>query len=260
MTLDAARVARFVLLGGLGLEILFVLLDYHVNFGRLTDIGALRRMTNIAREDGLALWFGTTQTLLVGLTAWAIALIVRAQGAARWRQAGWVAVAGFFTYMAIDDGAQLHERLGTVFRTLGEDDGSSVLDVFPSYAWQLFIAPVFVAVRLGMAFFFWRELPDRTSLGLVAAAFVCLALAIGLDFFEGLASDHPWNLYQAFGSRPAIDDWALDRFDVAGYDALDHFSRSVEEFLEMFGMTLFWATFLRQLPAVTPELRLRVRS
>ena len=48
----------------LAAEIAFVFLDYHVNFGRLTDIGPLRRLTNIAREDSLASWFGTTQTLL----------------------------------------------------------------------------------------------------------------------------------------------------------------------------------------------------
>jgi hypothetical protein len=92
---NVERVARLVLIGCLSLELLFVFLDYHVNFGRLIDIGALRRMTNIAREDGLASWFGATQTLLVGLTAWAIAFLVRAQGAPRWRTAGWTAVRRF---------------------------------------------------------------------------------------------------------------------------------------------------------------------
>ena len=185
MTLDAGRVARLVLIGCLGIELLFVLLDYHVNFGRLTDIGALRRMTNIAREDGLASWFGTTQTLLAGLTAWTIALLVRSQGAPRWRKAGWTAVAGFFTYLAIDDGAQVHERLGTVFRTLSEQGNPSALAFFPSYSWQLFLGPVFAVLGLGMAVFLWRELPDRVGRGLVFGALTCLALAVGLDFFEG---------------------------------------------------------------------------
>ena len=258
LTFDAERVVRLVFVGCLGLELLFVVLDYHVNFGRLTDIGALRRMTNIAREDSLASWFGTTQTLLAGLTAWTIFLLVRAQGAPRWRKTGWALVAGFFTYVAIDDGAQVHERFGTVFRTLSEEADPSALAFFPSYAWQIFLGPIFAALGLGMAVFLWRELPDRVSFGLVFGALTCLALAIGLDFFEGLASDHPWNPYEAFGTRPPIEAWALDRFGVSGHDALTHFSRSVEEFLEMLGMTLFWVAFLRHLAAVTPELRMRL--
>ena len=257
MTFDPERVARRVLIGCLGFELVFVLLDYHVNFGRLTDIGALRRMTNIAREDGLASWFGTTQTLLAGLTAWTIALLVRAQGAPRWRKAGWAVVAGFFTYMAIDDGAQVHERLGTVFRVLSEQGNPSALAFFPSYAWQIFLGPLFAALGLGMAVFLWHELPDRVSFALVFGALSCLALAVGLDFFEGLAPDHPWNLYELLGAGPGIEAWAGDRFGVSGYDALDHYSRSVEEFLEMLGITLFWVAFLRRLASVTPEVRVR---
>jgi hypothetical protein len=246
----------FVLVGCLGLELPFVLLDYHVTFGRMTDIGAVRRMTNIARKGGIASWFGTTQTLLMGLTALAIALAVRAQGAPR-AQAG-LDRGGRFLHLhgdrrrrAVARGARLS------FPILGEADGWSALDLFPSYAWQLFTSPVFVAVGLGIAAFLWRELPHRVGVGLVFAAFSCLALAIGLDFFEGLDPDHPWNLHEAVGSRPAIDAWALDRFDVAGYDALDHFPHSLVELLEMFGMTLFWGAFLRHLAAVTFELRIR---
>ena len=255
---NVERVARRVLLGCLGLELLFVFLDYHVNFGRLIDIGALRRMTNIAREDGLASWFGATQTLLMGLTAWAIALLVRAQGAPRWRTAGWTAIAVFFTYLAIDDGAQVHERFGTVFRTLSEQSAPSVLTAFPSYAWQLFLGPVFVAFGLGMAVFLWRELPERVSLWLAFWALACLALALGLDFFEGLGPEDPWKPYEAIGTRPSVEAWAHDRFGVAGVDAIDHFSRSIEEFLEMLGMTFFWVAFLRHLTSVTPEVRVRV--
>ncbi len=72
VTLVPTRLALRVFACILLLEIAFVLLDYHVNYGRLTEIGAIRRLTNIAREDGLASWFGTTQTLLVALTAWGI--------------------------------------------------------------------------------------------------------------------------------------------------------------------------------------------
>lgn len=168
--------------------------------------------------------------------------------------------AGFFTYLAIDDGAQVHERLGTVFRALSEQRDPSALTFFPSYAWQLLLGPVFVAFGLGMAVFLWRELSDWISFGLVFWALTCLALALGLDFLEGLAPENPWKPYEALGSRPAVAQWAHDRFGVVGVDTIDHFARSVEEFLEMLGMTLFWVAFLRQLTSVTPEIRVRLVS
>ena len=126
-----------------GLEISFVLLDYHVNYGRLTEVGAIRRLTNIAREDGLASWFGTTQTLLMALTAWGLLLLARAGRSAAWRRTGWLVVAVVFTYMAVDDGAELHERLGTLSSVLRERSGPSPLDLFPSYSWQILFVPLF---------------------------------------------------------------------------------------------------------------------
>ncbi len=257
LTFSSNRIWRVTLIACLALEIAFVLLDYHVNYGRLTEIGALRRMTNIAREDGLASWFGATQTLLVGLTAWVIVLVVRAQQAAPWRLAGWTLAALLFTYMAVDDGAQLHERFGTAVRVLSEDANPAVLAFFPSYTWQVVFGPVFAALGLAMAVFLWRELSDRVSLALVGTAFCCFAVAVGLDFFEGLDEDHPWNAYAVLTARFDLDTWASARFGRSGYQALDHFARSCEEFLEMVGMTLFWVAFLRSLVAAAPEIRVR---
>ena len=77
ITLDPRRVMAIVLVACIGAELAFVFLDYHVNYGRLVDIGAIRRLFNIAREDGLASWFGTAQTMLVALTLWALYAIAR---------------------------------------------------------------------------------------------------------------------------------------------------------------------------------------
>ena len=257
LTFSSNRLWRLTLIACLALEIAFVLLDYHVNYGRLTEIGALRRMTNIAREDGLASWFGTTQTLLVGLTAWVMVLLVRAQQAAPWRLAGWTVVALLFTYMAVDDGAQLHERFGTAVRVVSEDAGPAVLAFFPSYTWQVVFGPVFAALGFAIAVFLWRELSDRLSLALVGTAFCCFAVAAGLDFVEGLDADHPWNAYATLATRFDLDTWANARFGRSGAQALDHFARSCEEFLEMLGTTCFWVAFLRSLVAATPEIRVR---
>ena len=258
LPLDFARIARWVLVGGLLWEIAFVLLDYHVNYGRLVTVGAIRRLTNIAREDGLASWFGTTQTLLVALTAWGLLLLVRASHAPRWRQAGWLVVAGTFTYMAVDDGAQLHERLGSLSSVLLEGSESSVLTVFPSYAWQVLFVPLFGLVGLILAVFFWYELRDRAALRLVLAALVCFVVAVGLDFIEGLDADHPWNLYTWITTRTDLSAFTTARFRHTPYDTLEHFSRSLEESLEMLANTLLWVTFLRHVPSVASDVHVRL--
>ena len=203
-----ARIARWVFACCLILEIAFVLLDYHVNYGRLTEVGAIRRLTNIAREDGLASWFGTTQTLLVALTAWGILLLTRAGQAPVWRRGGWLIVAITFTYMAVDDGAQLHERLGTLSSALQDGSRSSLLDLFPSYAWQVLFVPLFSLFGVMLAVFLWYELDGRAALLLVVSALACFAVAVGLDFIEGLNGPHVelagFNRHVLAGVRVAV--------------------------------------------------------
>ena len=253
-----ARIARWVFACCLVVEIAFVLLDYHVNYGRLTEVGAIRRLTNIAREDGLASWFGTTQTLLVALTAWGVLLLTRAAQAPRWRQAGWLIVAITFTYMAVDDGAQLHERLGTLSSEVQTGSGPSVIDLFPSYAWQVLFVPLFGLFGLLLALFLWYELKDRAALWLVLSALTCFAVAVGLDFIEGLDQDHQWNVYSWIVGRVDLTDFTTARFRQTPYNTVEHFSRSLEEFLEMLANTLLWVTFLRHVPSVARNIHVQV--
>jgi hypothetical protein len=243
-----------VLLGCLVLEVAFVLLDYHVNFSRLTNIGALRRLTNIAREDGAASWFATMQTLLVGLTAWVILAIVHGQRAPRWRRAGWLTVAVLFTYMAVDDGAQIHERLATAVDARGGPD------FFPSYTWQVLLVPVFGVVGVATVVFLWRELRDGWAVALVAAGFFLFGVAVGLDFLEGLDEDHAWNVYAGLASRYDLASFTKSRFGQAPYATLQHFSRSLEEFVEMLANTLIWTALLRHIASVTDSIRIRVSA
>jgi len=260
------RLIRWIFGTCIAVEVLLVLLDYHVNFSHATEIGALRRLTNITREDSLASWFGTTQTLLVALTLWLTYLCVRGRGGPRWRSPGWLVLALFFSFMTIDDGSQLHERFGTVFDTVfgGDPDpggtvalGTRLLDAFPSYAWQIVVLPFFVALGGFVAVFLWRELPRRRARVLVFLALTCFAVAVGLDFFEGLSSDHPWNVYTRITEAVDFGDSTEFRFRRSAYDTLGHFSKSIEEFLEMLGNTLLWVVFLRHLSVVAGDLRIR---
>ena len=199
LTVDTKRAARLIFIVCVLAEVAFVLLDYYVNYGRLTEIGALRRMVNITREDGLASFFGTLQTAMVGLTLWLIYISIKKQNRSKWTTAGWLVLAIFFTYMAIDDGAEVHERLGT---TLNE---TTSLDFFPSYAWQVLFLPIFGALGLFTLVFLWRELKARAPRILLIAAISCMVLAVGLDFIEGLDYDHPWNLYTIISDHYDID-------------------------------------------------------
>lgn len=266
LTLRPRRTIRRIFVVCVLIEITLFLLDYHVNYGRLIDVVPIRNLVNMTREDALASWIGVTQTLLVALTLWLVFAVTRRQGRSRLVQLGWLLVALFFSYMALDDGSELHERMGSTFRVLQEnaadaDDaaetGGRILDIYPSYAWQALLLPFFGAMGLFVFVFLWGELGDWKSRLLVGAAISCFVLAIGLDFVEGLDEDHPLNLYTILDDRFDIESFTMERFDREAYTALRHFSKSIEETLEMLGMTLFWVAFLGHLFRTAPDLRFR---
>jgi len=221
-----------IFLGCLIIELVFVLLDVVINWRHGIDSSPIRRLFNIAREDGLAAWFMITQTFVAAAVAWLIWVVLRAQNALRSRRIGWVILAVFFTYMAIDDGAAVHERVGTAFQEFGTITG------FPSYTWQIVFGPVFAAMGVFIMYFLWRELPTWPERIRIAAALGCFALAVGLDFVEGLSDGYAGIIQQTGWAKPAIE----------------HFSKSAEEFLEMLGMTLFLVAFVAHLTRVSPRL------
>ena len=90
----------------------------------------------------------------------------------------------------------------------------------------------------------------------VAAAVGCFVFAVSLDFIEGLESDHPWNAYTIIADNWDIEDFTRSSFDVKPFDALRHFSKSLEECTEMLGMSLFWYVFMSHLLATSPDLQI----
>lgn len=232
-------------------ELALFLLDWNVNYGRLIDAAPVRNLFNTTREDGLASWFGVTQTALAALTLWLVYLVVRARGQSRWTRLGWLALALFFSYMAFDDGAQFHERIGSTFAILEDrasessaKSGAGWLSAFPSYPWQVIFMPGFAAMGLFMLVFLWRELGTDLRRGLVLAGVGCFAVAVGLDFVEGLDEEHALNLNARIAALPAVADYATARFERQPYEVVRHFGKSVEEILEMLGMTLIWMALL----------------
>ena len=254
LTLDLVRVARRVLWMGISLGLAFLLLDYVMNYRLGAAIGPLRRLFNITREDSAASWFGATQTLLTGLTALIIYFVARARSASP-RGRGWAVVATLFIYMAVDDGVQIHERLGSAFYALSRAPGS-VFERFPSYPWQLVFVPVFGLLGLYISVFLWRELRDAGLRWLVIAALSLQAFAVGLDFIEGLMPGHPWNIYRLIAefldAGVGIPEDAL----APAFGMVRHFGKACEETVEMLAITLFWYVFLRHLGASNAGVRL----
>jgi hypothetical protein len=271
VTIDLGRWGWRVIWVCIGVEALLFILDYTVNYSRGADSDAIRRLFNTTNEEGLASWFAITQTLMVGLTLWVITLARKAESKPGKRWLGWCFLAIFFTYLAVDDGARIHERVGTAY---GPDRTTSVVAdnpelqvvhpdseppkrFFPSYGWQALFMPVFSVIALFMLWFLWIELGRMPWRLMVIGALACLALAVGLDFIEGLDERHPWNVYVWIIDRYDIIEFTEIHFDSLPYATVQHFSKSIEECLEMAGMTLFWGVFLQYLGRLGCDLRLR---
>ncbi len=255
---DPDRLIRNLLIGCIAFEVFFVLIDAFITYGKLIDISPIRGLCNIAREDGLASWFMVIQTFMAGLTLWAIFLVERARLSTRWTRAGWGILALFFTVMAADDGAEIHERLGNTFLAVvyaapsGEGPpslGTRILDFFPSYPWQALLLPFFAGMGLFLLLFLWRKLDPPSSRIVIVAALGLFVVAVGLDFIEGLEKSHPWNLHT----------WIETRFQVRDPYTVRHFSKSLEEFLEMLGITLLWMSFVKHLTRTSRQTLLDFR-
>jgi hypothetical protein len=219
-----------------GVAAVLFLLDAIVNHGRLTNIGSIRRLFNMAKENALAAWFASAQTLLTGLVLWLVTAAARQAGFGKWRRRGWALLAGFFTYIAIDDAAGIHERVGTALAKIAEraaDAGQDsltgrLLALTPSYEWHLIFGPVFGAMGVFILLFLWRELATRPQRLRLIAALGCYALAVGLDFVEGSE-----DVYERLAAS-----WPFQA------DTLSHFGRTIEEFLELLGTAFFLRAFL----------------
>lgn len=244
---DADRISRRILLTGLAVGITLVVLDATVNFARWSPYGSLRRLTNVAREDGFNTWISSVQLALVGVVLYFIRLRARQLGSRPRVVLGWGLLAAFFVYMGIDDGAAVHERVGTAVKQAmagGKNEGPGMLDAFPTYTWQLVFAPVFGSLALLLLWFMKNELRPRAARVRVALGLACFVAAVGLDFLEGMDGLH---------DRMAVTLAISER-------AMSHFSKVLEEFLELFGTTLFLAGFTTHLLTILDGLSLTFRD
>jgi hypothetical protein len=255
------RLVMWLVVVWVAIPIALLLFDYHVNYAGVHVAGAIRRLANLAREDSLANLLAVIQVILLSLTLWAVYWTSRRVGESKWRRRGWLVVALLFSYIAIDDGARMHERVGSgaelVLEAWASSSGAELMDFFPSYAWQVVYLPIFAALGLFALYFFWKELRPKHSRTLIVLGIGCFVVAVGLDFLEGLDARHVLNPYTWITENFDIEEWTRHRFHSEPYSTLRHFSKAIEEVIEMLGTTAIWIAVLRHWMQSADELRIR---
>ena len=245
VALDVRRLARDLVVSMAALQVAIAVLDAAFHLGGGIATAELAAVFDATSEGGLASFVMVTQMALVAATLGALTLAYRAAGLEAARVRGWGALAALFAYLALDDGVRLHEGVGSAFADSALA-GSAVGAAFPSYSWQLVLGPVFAAAGLAMVVFLWRELGTARRRGLVAAACGLVAVAVGLDFVDGLGANHPLNLYARL-TETGLADGAARAFGMGPFDVVLHGSRVLEEAAETLAFTLLWAAFLLHL-------------
>lgn len=219
------------------LAMVFYVLDLLVVFLPQFQKIPIQTIFNMSREDALAAWFASVQTLMTGFVLLAIFGIIRARR--------WLVLALFFVYLAVDDGAGIHEKLGSSFDLLAQNPESApifrAIQLWnPSFSWHLFFTPIFVGMGFFILLFLWRELAQK-NLGLILLmALGCYSLAVGFDFVEGIASLH----------RTLGDVFFLEPKNFA------HLLRATEELLELLGTTFFLTLFLKYLTQIVKRIEI----
>ena len=251
--IDYAQLIKWLLISLLVTEVVLVLLDAFINEFRFASVGAARSIFNITREDALPNFFSSFQLLAVGGVLFLITLVVKAQslGTGSRVTTGWGLLTGAFIYMGIDDATKMHERIGSIFKAWVTDSRGEgnvtvlgqLYDVFPSYSWQLVFLPIIAVMGLFTVYFLFRQLPTLKLRALIIVALGLFIFALGLDFVEGMDND----LFARVG----------EFFSTSEHRAV-HFSKSIEEWMEMVGTTVFLFVFLSKLRSLTSSLTFTV--
>ena len=230
LRLKVSTTPRLLLIFLISCEVLLVLLDAFINYGKLTEIPQFHRLFNIAREDGLATWFASTQFLACALFAWIISSIQADKENKPMRSNFWTYIAIGFVYLSADDAAEIHERLGSAFKFYAKNSewAANLLEIYPSYPWQIVVGPIFLAAGIYAFYFLWKAFSDAKLRKYLIIAAICTFFAVCFDFIEGI--DDLDKQLQAF-------------FNADSY-TVSHFSKSIEEFLEMVGISIVLASFL----------------
>ena len=238
-----------------GIIILFLgLADVFLNHYEWIDSGAIQRLVNITRDDGLPNWFSSVQLLAIAIVLWMILFVLLYSKPNLIRKKtekfGWGLSALFFTYLAVDDGSKMHERVGTAFRNSIEarheyNPGfiSNLFDIFPSYGWQFVFIPIFGFMAVFILLFLFNNLKTKRQFILVFLGFACYGASVFLDFFEGMDEE--------------VYDGVISYLNVSLH-TVEHFSKLIEELFEMVGNTFLMFAFTQQLISLAENWKIQL--
>ena len=135
------------------------------------------------------------------MTAW---WVRRNRLRTRKSEAGFLAVGAFFIYVGIDDAAKIHERVGSATgRWFEESDSLAwIVESFPSYGWQLFVAPILAVCLLVSVAIVWRRSRGLDARPFLLATLLLFGLSQGIDFLEGIDE-----LFEFVATRNGLDDY-----------------------------------------------------
>ena len=236
----------------IALEISLLIIDAIFNYRAPGNARSLSLLIDISRESGLGGWFSSVQTLLSGFTLLLIFFRAR-MDSTEWKETvGWLVLSIFFIYMAIDDGIEIHEQCANCLGLFNLPQTSPwfiylhKVKKFPTYYWQMLFGPFFITMGIFMLYFLWKKIEGLNLRKYIIIGLICFAIAVGMDFFEGL-----YNSHVKFNQLLHLN-W--ERHVVI------HFLRATEEFLEMMGNTLLWYVFLSYLSKILNETRITFRE
>lgn len=220
---------------------IFVLVSLHVasqvarfGFGRDYQMG-LADKVYLGAESSIPNWFSTLLLFTCAVVLFAIAGAGRREGAGYWRTLGFI-----FTALSIDEAAALHDLASPFFAGVFEWLATAVGGPFialarkPNYAWE--IPAVAFVITVAAAFVpFLRRLPQRTRRGFLVAGLLYIGGALAVDFLEGWYSGLHGPKNPTFVAM-----------------------LTVEETLEMAGVTVFLYTLLCHAEAELGALQIRL--
>ena len=210
-----------------------VALDLIFNWADVAGVRSIRRIFNMAREESLPTWFATFQATLVSVGAFAAWWFRKRRLPAGQAGNGLLFVSAFFMYVGLDDAAKIHERVGSASgRWFEESDSLAwIVESFPSYGWQLFVAPILAVCLLVSVAIVWRRSRGLDARPFLLATLLLFGLSQGIDFLEGIDE-----LFEFVATRNGLDDYTVS-----------HGFKVVEETLEMLATTAMLAAVLRVL-------------
>jgi hypothetical protein len=169
------------------------------NIGLLPN-SILHQMFDLGYEGNMPTWLNSIFWLSTAVAA-TLCFAFEKGKKFRWP---WLLIACVFCFASCDEVAEIHENVGTALQELFEDNNLRQLsEASPGSPWIGFYLPVLAVVVIGMVVFIFKRLSLRGRLT-VLGGFACFALAILMDFYQGMPDAERIVIATALGFQRSV--------------------------------------------------------